>query len=185
MSDALFWVVAAIIVAMGVFSNYTNWKQYKASKEAKEIFMKNHKDAEVTELPKTRVWLFAGLCVLCLGLAVLMSVVKSEEMSESTRWSQVLVYAGLSVFCFAMVPEALMDAKLVHTPDGFMYGDFYFRFKHMVGIVQSHNFLKSDKAILTGNKEEIIPKPVAKWAEPALLEYQARRKAARKKGRNR
>ncbi|MCF0258552.1 MAG: hypothetical protein HUJ54_01715 [Erysipelotrichaceae bacterium] len=185
MSDALFWVIAAIIGVIGGFTGYTNWKQYKASREAKEVFLKNHKNAEVIQLSKGRIWLFAGLAVVCIALVIILGFVPMPNMTDNTRWSQLVVYAGLGVFCVAMIPECVMSSTIVASPDGFMYGDYYFRYKHVQGIIHSGNVFKSDKIILTGNKEEIIPKGVAKWAEERFFEWKERRKEAKRKGRNR
>lgn len=60
MSTIIFWVLGAVVLVFGGYSNYTNWKTYFASKREKEIFMKNHHDAKVAIVGKTASG-YAGL----------------------------------------------------------------------------------------------------------------------------
>lgn len=187
MSDIFFWVIAAIMIGLGGYSNYTNWTIFFKAREAKATFLKNHKDGQETRINKGRFWWFVLLAVVCLFFAIYLSIADTESLSGASRWSQVAVYLGLCIFAIALIPENITDSKIVYTSDGFMFDTEYFRYKNINKFDIGNGFFKGTTMYMTGAKEIQLPKSIAKWALPQWEEYKENRREQRnrrgKKGR--
>lgn len=185
MASILFWVLGGVVLVLGIYSNYTNWKTYFAAKKAKEEFMKNHPDAEVTYAGKNRPWFYTLFAVICLCLASFMVLAKNVEMDFNQRFSMSLVYFALAVYLAAMAVEAQTDSRICYTPDGFIFTDKYMRYKQITSVEVGGNFFKSS-FIHFGGKEQIsTPKYIAAWVQENWVEWRKNRDAKRKKGKHR
>lgn len=185
MSTIIFWVLGAVVLVFGGYSNYTNWKTYFASKREKEIFMKNHHDAKVAIVGKNRIWLCWAGAALCLGLASFMAMATQTDMDAAQRYSMSLVYFSLCVYLVAMAIEATTVSRICYTPEGFMYADTYRRYKQINGVEVGGWVFKSS-FIHFGNKEQVaVPKSLAVWVQESWVDWKKAKDAKRKKGRRR
>lgn len=181
MSDMLFWLIAIVMIALGAWTNYMNWSMYFKAKKAKETFLQNHKDSEISYVSKNRWIWFVLLAIVCIAFCIILSTQDTASLSGASRWSQVGVYAGLAIFSIALIPESIMDAKIVHCPDGFMYENEYIRYRNINKIEIGNGFFKATTMYMAGAKETAIPKNIAKWVLPKWEEYKAERSARRKR----
>lgn len=185
MASIIFWVLGAVVLVLGIYTNYTNWKTYFASKKEKELFMKNHSDAETTVIGKNRPWLYSLFAIVCLCLASFMAMATQTDMDTNQRLSMSLVYFALAIYLVAMAVEAQTDSRVCYTPDGFIFSDSYMRYKQITSVEVGGAFFKSS-FIHTGNKDQLaVPKYVAVWVQEHWVEWKTEREGRRKKGRRR
>lgn len=185
--NIFFWVIAILLIAFGLFMNYTNWKVWLASRKAKEQFCQNHKDAKIIVLGKYRPWLFLLLTAACIvfGCIILFA---SSNLPADSRYSQGMVYLGLAIFGIAMFAEALTDSRVASGPDGFMFESEYIRYKNIRTVQVGKGFFKGSMLMMNGTKEVPVNKTLAKWTEEQLAAWQKNRKEQRRgrygRGRN-
>ena len=188
MSNVLMWIIAVFMIAIGVYSGYQNLRDWKRSKEVKAVFLKNNKDAKTVLVSRSRAWWFAGLSLVSLLLAVFLGTA-NLDLGASVRFSQVAVYIGLAVFSGAMVFQALMDSEVVYSSDAFVLTTEIIRFRNIIRLEVPKkgfwSFTKPCFMVLSGNKEESIPKTVGRWLEGAVAVWKKERKENRRapKGR--
>lgn len=175
--NIFFWIVAILLVGMGGFTGYTNWKAYMEARRARKQFLETHKDAETVKVGTVRVWMYAAMLVACILLAIMIFVMPAStpEMDQN-RIAQALVYVGLAVFAFAMLGEGLMDEILIATPDGFLFESDVIRFKNVRGVSAGKGWFKSSFINLMGGKEIPVSKKTAKWVEEHLETWKKTRK---------
>lgn len=181
MSAILFWVLGAILLVMGIYTNWMNWKIFFASKTAKEEFMKNHPDAQIEITAKYRSWLWSLLGIVCLCLACVILYINGTELGFSERLAQSVVYFAIAIYTVALAVEAQTDHKICYTQDGFIFADTYIRYKSIQSVDVGGNFFKSSFIRQTGNKEMAVPKYVAVFAQEHWVEWKTDREQRRKK----
>lgn len=181
MQDLFFWILAVVIIGLGAYTNYTNWKTFFRSREEKEMFMKNHKDAVIERVTPYRYLMFAALAAVCIVFTVLILSTNPQQTTGASRYSQAALYAGLAIFAIALIPESLMDSRICVCPDGILYETDYIRYKSINKIDIGNGFFKPTTMNLVGNKEVALPKAIAKWLLPRWEEWKINRKNARKK----
>lgn len=172
-----FWIIAALLVFMGGYTGYSNWKLYFQSKKMREHVLKTHQDAREIHMSMTRVWLYAAMGAACIGLGIMILVMPaSSEAMEEARYSQGIVYFGLAVFAFAMFGEALTDSVIVLTPDAFLYEADLIRFKNIRSIQVAKGWFKSSFINVNGSKELAVSKKMATWTQEQLDNWKKERK---------
>lgn len=183
MSTILMWVIAVFMFAVGGYTGYANWTGYMKSKKAKKQFIENNLEAKTEYISRFRPWLFLILGVICLGLSIFMAVVNAQ-LSYSDRYAQVCVYVGLAVFCVAMAGQAFMDSEIVYDDDAFMLESTPIRFRNISKVEIAKGWFGGATLVLSGNKQQVVAKTVARWIQKSFLQWKQEKKAAKKrKGR--
>lgn len=174
MSSIVYWSVALIVLFIGGFLTYENITQAIKAKNAKEEFLRRHRDGSLKVLTSWRMYLFAFLALLCLGclFAVVFDVFNTEEQS---KMAQVLTYTGLFLFCAAMAVESYTLSRVAVCQEGFMVIKDYIRFKTIREIVTPGGFMKSPELILTTGSTLQLPKDDIKLITPLWQEYRENR----------
>lgn len=175
--DIFFWVIAILLVGIGGYTGYLNWKGYLDAKKAREQFLKNHQDAKPVKIGQMRVWAYGLMVIACIGLSIAIFVMPASSAElENTRISQGLVYVGLAVFSIAMLGEAMMDETVISTPDGFLYESDVIRFKNIRSITVGKGMFKNSVIILNQAKEYPVSKKMAMWADAEYADWKRTRR---------
>lgn len=133
---------------------------------------------------RSRPWWFAALAALSLGLSLFITVA-NLDFKPAVRYSQVFVYLGLGIFSLAMVGQALTDSEIVYSQDAFMLVTEPIRFRNVNKVEVTKGILSPCTMTLAGNKEEVLPKTVARWLSAQLQTWKKEKKAAKRAPRGR
>lgn len=181
MSTAIFWILAIVMMALGIYTNFSNWKVYFEAKKVKEKFMKDNKGAEVARITKWRSWMFSLAAIACLCFGALLLNMESPGLETAAKWAQAAVYLAIAVYLVGMAVEAQTFSKVCYTADGFVYSTAYVRFKSIMNVEVGHGIFKNSYMNLTGGKQTAIPKYLAEWIEQHWLDWKQARNEKRKK----
>ena len=178
--EFFFWIVALLLIILGGFTGYMNWKAYLEAQKAKTAFLATHPEAQKVKVGTLRVWIYVVMCIACVGLAIFMATTNPETAGGSqAQASQVTVYVGLAIFSFAMVGEALMDREIYTLSDGFLYESEFIRYKNIRSITPARGLFKSSfiTTVHGSQAQELsVSHKLAQWAEEKWEEWkQARR----------
>lgn len=184
MSNLLMWIVAVFMIAIGSYTGYINWTTWKKAKDAKARFLQNNPGAKTVLVSRSRPWWFAALAALSLGLSLFITVA-NLDFKPAVRYSQVFVYLGLGIFSLAMVGQALTDSEIVYSQDAFMLVTEPIRFRNVNKVEVTKGILSPCTMTLAGNKEEVLPKTVARWLSAQLQTWKKEKKAAKRAPRGR
>lgn len=176
--DLFFWIIAALLAAIGIYMNYRNWKTYFESRKAKEVFLKNHPDSRTVKMGTAAPWVYLAMCVVCVLLSIFLFTAQELEGTDS-QVSQGAVYLGLAIFALAMMAESLTDSKVAVCPEGYMVESEYIRWKSIRTVTVGKGLFKSSSVTMFGGKEEPVTKSMAKWVEEELNTWKASRKDER------
>lgn len=184
--DIFFWIIAALLVGMGGFTGYTNWKLYFQSRKMREHVLKTHQNAKEVHVGTVRIWMYAAMFAACIGLGIMILVMPAaSEAVEETRYSQAIVYFGLAVFAAAMFGEALCDGTIVLTPDAILYEADLIRFKNIRAIKPAKGWFKSSMIYMTNAKELAVSKKMAAWTMEEWEKWKEEKKSAPKSRKER
>lgn len=171
-----YWVIALLLVGMGGFTGYSNWKTYFDARKERESYLKKHPDAEVVKFGFTRAGLYILLAVLCFVIAGLMLVRPGgQEVSQSDALSQCVVYVGLGLFSLAMLGEAMADDRIIATPESFIYEADEIRYKNVRNVVIQTGWFKSCYLVFSGKQVAIAKKP-AIWVDEHWKDWKTNKK---------
>lgn len=175
--DIFFWIVAVLLVGIGGFTGYMNWKGYFEARKAREQYLKSHSDARIVRLGRGRIWAYSIMLAACVGLAIMIFVMPASTPDlEQNRLSQGLVYVGLAVFSLAMLGEAAMDEEVVSTPDSFLYESDIIRFKNLRTVNIGKGMFKNSFLVLNQGKEIPVSKKTAMWVDAEHEDWKRTRK---------
>lgn len=174
--DVFFWVIAVLLIGIGGYTGYLNWKGYFDAKKAREQFLKNHQDAQVVKLGRGRTWAYLAMCIACVVLAIMIFVMPASADLAQSQLSQGLVYVGLAVFSLAMLGEAMMDEEVISTPDGFLYESDVIRFKNIRSVTIGKGMFKNSVILMNQAKEFPVSKKMAMWTDAELEDWKRTRK---------
>lgn len=179
--DFFFWIIALLLVIMGGFTGYMNWKAYLESRKAKAAFLSTHSDVKTVKVGILRLWIYGIMFIACLGLAIFMMCLPTNpQVTAQSQASQVTVYFGLAIFSFGMIGEALMDAEVLSVSDGFLYESEFIRYKNIRSITPAKGLFKSSFiTIIQGSqaKELSVSFKLAQWVDDAWENWKKTRKA--------
>ncbi len=178
--EFFFWIVALLLIVLGGFTGYMNWKAYLEARKAKATFLATHPEAQPIKVGTLRVWIYIAMFVACIGLSIFMATTNPETAGGSqAQASQVTVYIGLAIFSFAMIGEALMDQEVYSVSDGFLYESEFIRYKNIRSITPARGFFKSSfiTTVHGSQAQELsVSHKLAQWADEKWEEWkQARR----------
>ena len=186
MDNLFFWIIAALLVGMGGFTGYANWKLYFEAKKMREHVLKTHQSAKVIRLGQLRIWMYAAMAAVCMALGIMMLVMEpASQAVADARYSQAVVYFGLAVFAFAMFGEALTDSEVIQTPDAFLYEATLIRYRDIRTVTVAKGWFKSSMIVLSGAKEIPVSKKTAYWVEQELETWKKERKSTFKNRKER
>lgn len=167
-----FWVVAILLVGLGGFTGYTNWKIYFEARKAREAFKAGHPDAQTHRQSSLRLWLYMIMLGACIGFAIMILFVPlSDPSQEESRYAQAVVYVGLAIFAIAMLGEALADHEIFYTPDGFLYEADIIRYKSIRTVTVQKGLFKNSSLALSNGKDLTVSKSTAAWIEEHFQEW--------------
>lgn len=180
--DFFFWIIALLLIGMGGFTGYMNWKAYLESRKAKAAFLSTHSDVKTVKVGTLRLWLYGIMFIACLGLAISMMFWTSNgpQATAQSQASQVTIYFGLAIFSFGMIGEALMDAEIFSVPDGFLYESEFIRYKNIRSITPAKGLFKSSFiTTIQGSqvKELSVSYKLAQWVDKAWESWKETRKS--------
>lgn len=180
--ELFFWIVALLLIVMGGFTGYMNWKAYFKAKKAKTTFLATHPEAKTVKVGMVRVWIYIAMFVACIGLAIFMATTNPETTGGSqAQLSQVIVYVGLAIFSFAMIGEALMDREVYSVSDGFLYESEFVRYKNIRSITPARGLFKSSfiTTVHGSQAQELsVSHKLAQWADEKWEEWKQARKSS-------
>lgn len=174
--DAFYWIIALMLVGMGGFTGYSNWKTYFKAREVREQFLKTHSDAQVIKNGRVRLWIYIAMCIFCIAIGIMIFVMPVNAMAASTKLAQGVVYFGIAIFAVAMIGEALMDDQIIVSEDVMVFEDQIIRFKNIRSITIGKGWFKSSYLVLSQGKELPIDKKTAQRIETLWSEWKKNRK---------
>ncbi len=179
--EFFFWIVALLLIILGGFTGYMNWKAYLESRKAKAAFLATHPEAQTVKVGTLRVWIYVAMCIACVGLSIFMATTNPETAGGSqAQASQVTVYVGLAIFSFAMIGEALMDMEIYTVNDGFLYESEFIRYKNIRSITPARGLFKSSfiTTVHGSQAQELsVSHKLAQWAEEKWEEWKQSRRS--------
>lgn len=174
--DIFYWVIALMLIGMGGFVGYSNWKIYFATRQLRERFLKTHENAKVIKMSMTKVWIYVLVLLVGFGVGVFLLMSPNAKITGSSALANGMVYIGLGVFALAMVGEALMDGQIIATEDAFVFEDQLIRFKNVRNVDVQKGFFKTSMLFLTQSKEMPVAKNTAMKIQELWLEWKKERK---------
>lgn len=174
--DIFYWVIALMLIGMGGFVGYSNWKIYFAARQFRERFLKTHENAKVIKMSMTKVWIYVLVLLVGFGVGVFLLMSPNAKITGSSALANGMVYIGLGVFALAMVGEALMDGQIIATEDAFVFEDQLIRFKNVRNVDVQKGFFKTSMLFLTQSKEMPVAKNTAMKIQELWLEWKKERK---------
>lgn len=174
--DIFYWVIALMLIGMGGFVGYSNWKIYFAARQLRERFLKTHENAKVIKMSMTKVWIYVLVLLVGFGVGVFPLMSPNAKITGSSALANGMVYIGLGVFALAMVGEALMDGQIIATEDAFVFEDQLIRFKNVRNVDVQKGFFKTSMLFLTQSKEMPVAKNTAMKIQELWLEWKKERK---------
>lgn len=180
--DVFFWIVALLLIGMGGYTGYTNWKLYFECRKAREQFKQAHADVQMFQAGRLRVWLYLMMLGACIGLTIMIFVLPPQAPNQGTmdRIGQGLVYVGLSIFALAMLGEGLADEQVLYTSDGFLYEKDVIRFKALRAVMVQKGMFKSSTLSLTNGKDVTVSNKMASWVQGQWAVWKENRKSQSK-----
>lgn len=174
--DIFYWVIALMLIGMGGFVGYSNWKIYFSARQLRDRFLKTHENAKVIKMSMTKTWIYVLVLLLGFGTGIFLLVSPNTKITGSSALANGMVYIGLGVFALAMVGEALMDGQIIATDDAFVFEDQLIRFKNVRNVDVQKGFFKTSMLFLTQSKEMPMSKNAAIKIEELWLEWKKDRK---------
>lgn len=184
--NAFFWIMAALLVGLGGYTGYANWKTYLEAKKMREHMLSTNQDAKSVQIGTVRVWAYAAMAACCVALGVIIMIIDTgNPENDSARYAQGVIYFGLAVFAFAMFGEALTDSEMVAAPDAFLYGNEVIRYKNIRSVTATKGWFKSSMIVLSGAKEVAVSRKTALWVEEQWETWKKERKQSFKSRKER
>lgn len=173
MGSLVYWSIALVVLFVGIYLMWDNARRFQSARKAKQTFLANHRDSRIEVTGQVRTWTFAILGVLCLGFA-LTYFFSILEADPDVRNAQIVIYLGLTLFCFGMALESLTLGRLAISPDGFMAADEYVKYKTIATIEQPKGFMKGITVLLRNGQAISLPKADGLLIERGWSEYRNR-----------
>lgn len=174
--DIFYWVIALMLIGMGGFVGYSNWKIYFVARQLRERFLKTHENAKVIKMSMTKTWIYVLVLLVGFGVGIFLLISPNAKITGSSALANGMVYIGLGVFALAMVGEALMDGQIIATEDAFVFEDQLIRFKNVRNVDVQKGFFKTSMLFLTQSKEMPVAKNTAIKIQELWLEWKKERK---------
>lgn len=174
--EIFYWIIAILLIGMGGFVGYSNWKVYFAARKLREQFLKAHPDAKVIKTGVMKTWIYVFILVLGFTMGMFLLVSPNAAPAQTSLTANGMVYIGLGIFALAMVGEALMDGKIIASDEAFIFEDQQIRFKNVRNVDIQKGFFKTSMLILTQGKELPISKNAAMQVEEIWEEWKKNRK---------
>lgn len=174
--DIFYWIIAVLLIGMGGFVGYSNWKIYFASRKLREHFLQTHENAKVIKMSMTKIWIYVFVLLLGFGMGFYLVLNPNSNITGSSALANGMVYVGLGVFALAMVGEAMMDGQIIATEDAFVFEDKLIRFKNVRNVDVQKGFFKTSMLYLTQSSEMPVAKNTAIKIQELWLEWKKDRK---------
>lgn len=174
--EIFYWIIGILLIGMGGFVGYSNWKVYFAARKLREQFLKAHPDAKVIKVDVLKTWIYIFILILGFTMGMFLLVSPNAAPAQTSLTANGMVYIGLGIFALAMVGEALMDGKIIASDEAFIFEDQQIRFKNVRNVDIQKGFFKTSMLILTQGKELPISKKAAKQIEELWEEWKKNRK---------
>lgn len=164
------WIVLLILVGYMVYSVVHTYQVYTKHKNALTAWLKENPNAELFDLSK--VWIITSVIMAIIGVVIALNVQMFSNVPKDSIGLYRVAYLMIAVIFVGVIFSSKAAKRIWFSPEGFFYGDRYFRFKDIdkrepVGGVASRNLnlvFKNKYAIQINKKmDEKITQKAKLW----------------------